>query len=190
MPLPIRADARRSREAIVAAFQRLAEERGADVPMYEVARAAGVGQGTLYRHFPTRSALVAEVFEQVIDRLESDAGGSEHPGSFPRMLTAALRNQMSMHGLTRALSGTDDGMLLLQQLTARAAAAFQEPLAVARAAGTVRADLTTDDVITMMAMLDGVISSLGALDRRDEAADRAIALILEGVLADTTEQHG
>ncbi|WP_024287247.1 TetR/AcrR family transcriptional regulator [Cellulomonas sp. KRMCY2] len=187
---PVRADARRSREAIIAAFERLTVERGADVAMYEVARAAGLGQGTLYRHFPTRSVLVAEVFERIIDHLGLDAGEADDPGRFLRMLTAALRSQVRTHGLTRALRDAQDGMRLLERLTRRAVEAFEEPLAAARAAGVVREDLTTDDVLTMMAMLDGVISSLVALKRRDEAAERAIELLLEGVLVDGSEPPG
>jgi AcrR family transcriptional regulator len=59
---PQRADARRNRDALVAAARSAFATRGPDVPMAEIAQAAGVGNGTLYRHFPERELLIAAVF--------------------------------------------------------------------------------------------------------------------------------
>src|SRR4051812_23662664 len=68
-----RRDAARSRRAIIDAAGRLLGERGGTVPLYEVGRAARVGQATLYRHFPDRSALLAAVFEERLEELEAVA---------------------------------------------------------------------------------------------------------------------
>src|SRR4051795_6932890 len=70
-PRPLRADARRNRELILAAAREAFAEAGHDVQMPDVARAAGVGVGTLYRHFPAKEdlvlALVREKVQSVID---------------------------------------------------------------------------------------------------------------------------
>ncbi|HPX37328.1 MAG TPA: helix-turn-helix domain-containing protein, partial [Mycobacterium sp.] len=64
---PLRADAERNRESIVAAAAELFAERGLSVPLEDVARAAGVGVATLYRRFPTRTDLAIEVFARNLD---------------------------------------------------------------------------------------------------------------------------
>lgn len=78
---PLRADARRNRDALVAAAAEIFRTRGPDVPMLEVAEAAGVGVGTLYRNFPRRESLVAAVFQQGLEEVCNEAGRllAEHP---------------------------------------------------------------------------------------------------------------
>src|SRR6202161_3840216 len=66
---PMRADARRSRERLVAAATQAFAEKGAEAPLEDVAKRAGVGIGTLYRHFPTRLALQAAVFRSQVDTI-------------------------------------------------------------------------------------------------------------------------
>lgn len=70
---PQRADARRNAIAVIEAARTLFAERGIDVPMEEIGRAAGVGKGTLYRHFPTRDHLFAAVSRDRFDRLRAEA---------------------------------------------------------------------------------------------------------------------
>ena len=73
-PRPLRADARRNRERILAAAREAFAEAGRDVQMPEVARAAGVGVGTLYRHFPAKEDLVlALVRDKVQAAIDSPA---------------------------------------------------------------------------------------------------------------------
>ncbi len=66
---PMRADARRNREAILTAATDMFSAQGANAPLEDVARQAGVGIGTLYRHFPTREDLVFAVYKREVDRL-------------------------------------------------------------------------------------------------------------------------
>lgn len=68
----LRADARRNADAIIEAAQAVFTEKGVDVPMEEIARAAGVGKGTLYRHFPTKDHVFAAVSHERFSRLTSD----------------------------------------------------------------------------------------------------------------------
>src|ERR1700742_2795423 len=63
---PMRADARRSRERLIAAATEAFAEKGADAPLEDIARRAGVGISTLYRHFPTRLDLQAAVFRSQV----------------------------------------------------------------------------------------------------------------------------
>ena len=65
----MRADARRNREAILTAATDMFSAHGANAPLEDVARQAGVGIGTLYRHFPTREDLVFAVYKREVDRL-------------------------------------------------------------------------------------------------------------------------
>jgi AcrR family transcriptional regulator len=68
-----RADAERNRQRLLEAAKACFAESGAATSLEEIARAAGVGIGTLYRHFPTRDALVEQVYRDALDRLSADA---------------------------------------------------------------------------------------------------------------------
>jgi len=70
---PRRADARRNHEALLAAAKAVFAQSGTDAPLEEVARRAGVGQGTLYRQFPTREHLFAAIMADTIDLLDRAA---------------------------------------------------------------------------------------------------------------------
>src|SRR5450631_3703142 len=66
---PLRADARRNRDALLVAAAAQFADRGVESPLEDIARSAGVGIGTLYRHFPTRDALIADVYRREVDLL-------------------------------------------------------------------------------------------------------------------------
>jgi AcrR family transcriptional regulator len=72
-PKPLRADARRNYEALVAAGKSVFAREGTDAPLEEVGREAGVGQGTLYRHFPTREHLFVAIMKERVDELDARA---------------------------------------------------------------------------------------------------------------------
>src|SRR5206468_1197163 len=72
-PHPLRADARRNRDRLIAAAREAFAERGADASLDDVARRAGVGPGTLYRHFPTRFALMEAVYRDGVEALCAEA---------------------------------------------------------------------------------------------------------------------
>jgi AcrR family transcriptional regulator len=76
-----RADAERNRRRLLAAAKVSFAKSGGATSLEEIARAAGVGIGTLYRHFPTRDALVEQVYRDALDRLAEDAGrlSKAHP---------------------------------------------------------------------------------------------------------------
>lgn len=70
---PLRADARRNHEALVAAGKSVFARGGTDAPLEDVARQAGVGQGTLYRHFPSREHLFVAIMKERVDALDARA---------------------------------------------------------------------------------------------------------------------
>src|SRR5256885_2422559 len=70
---PRRADAQRNHDAVLAAAKAVFAQAGTDAPMEDVARAAGVGKGTLYRRFPTREHLFAAILQDPVDELDASA---------------------------------------------------------------------------------------------------------------------
>ncbi|MER7277798.1 helix-turn-helix domain-containing protein [Dactylosporangium sp. NPDC000244] len=155
VPTPQRRDAQRNRSAIVRAASELMLSRAA-VLMPEVARRAGVGQATLYRHFRDRPTLVDAVVVDQLARLEADDSRA-----FRELLASALR----LYAVVRPLSAAPDG------LDRRLAAALAPALRRAQEQGRVRPDLVPDDLALLFAMLPGACGD----------GERAIALLLDGV---------
>src|SRR4051812_21699365 len=99
--MTLRADARRNRDQIITTARSVFAERGYDVPMDEIARAAGVGVGTLYRRFPDRDALVRAVATDSLTRIvgEARAAEAEEPTAWQalvRFLTRSAELQVSV----------------------------------------------------------------------------------------------
>ena len=82
----MRSDAARNREKIIEAARVAFRTRGYDVPMDDIVKAAGVGAGTLYRHFPTRESLVDAVMQAWVDRVNDTVGKVLAEGGTPRDL--------------------------------------------------------------------------------------------------------
>src|ERR1700742_4116175 len=95
---PLRRDARRNRDAILTAARQSFAETG-DVPMYEIAKRAGVGQATLYRHFPTRGLIAIAIFAEELDGLDTLAAEhADDPDAFLVLLHAVVDLQVRLHG--------------------------------------------------------------------------------------------
>jgi AcrR family transcriptional regulator len=179
---PRRRDARRNREAILAAARALFAE-SADVPMCEIARRAGVGQGTLYRHFPDRSALAAEVLgEQVscVARLAAEHDGD--PDAFFLLLRALIQSTIYTYAVGELARVDPQVDSRLQQERLRIAAFMRRPLHDAKAAGTLRRDATLDDVFLVVLMARGAMTRAEGPAGRAAAAARVIALACEGLV--------
>lgn len=153
----MRADAQRNRERILeAAVEALSHDSAASLSA--IGKRAGVGQGTLYRHFPDREALIWAVYEREVGELVTGAEKllAEVP---PRR---ALREWMS-HLARFALTKADLGAAMNEPISAEAKAArpgyarvvntIDELLAANRAAGTIRADVTAQDFTSLIAGL-------------------------------------
>jgi AcrR family transcriptional regulator len=178
-----RSDARRNREAILATAREMFAESG-DVAMYEVARRAGVGQATLYRNFPDRNALIAALAVEWIEELERI--GAEHagePDGFFVLLRAIADSAARFHGLVDCAQESPDVASELEPLQQRLNALIKRPLRDAKSAGLVRRDLTVDDVLLLLAMLEGALSREPDAAGRAAAAPRVLALALDGLMA-------
>ncbi|MEV4001496.1 TetR/AcrR family transcriptional regulator [Actinomadura sp. NPDC049753] len=150
---PQRADARRNRERILeAAFEAFAAD-GRLVPLDDIARRAGVGAGTVYRHFPTKEALFQAVVTDRIERIVDEAQAlvrAEEPGeAFYGFLMWVVERAMFNHALCDALAA-DLRTLDARGLDEQFGSALEELLLRAQSAGEVRPDVDVDDVRTLM----------------------------------------
>ena len=182
-PTARRRDALRNRAAIVRAASEVMTSAGSVVPMPEIARRAGVGQATLYRHFPDRSALAAAVIAHHLQRLEAfvatEACG---PAVFRHLLREVLHTQVAMRPLVLLARRFDPGAR--EHYQRRLLAAFREPLRRAQSEGYVHGDVTPADLLLLFAMVQGVAEATDELADARAAADRSIDLVLNGVCRD------
>ena len=182
---PMRADARRNRERLLAAATAAFSEHGADAPLEDIARRAGVGIGTLYRHFPTRLALQEGVFRSQVDAV-CDRGrqlaGDPSPGDAFRAWLLVLSGYLATkRGLSRALIeqlGKDSELLSSCSQVMKATAHML--LERAQQAGAVRADITALDV---MRLVHGVAV---ATEQAPGETDRLLTLMLDGMRGPAT----
>lgn len=154
---PLRADAVRNRARVLDAARASFAAEGLAVPLDTIARRAGVGAGTVYRHFPTKEALFEAVIADQLAALASDAearaAGDGDPGEqFFEFFAALLDDGTRKADLADALTSAGVG---LQQETLASAARLQAALATllerAQRAGAVRPDLDTMDLHALAA---------------------------------------
>jgi AcrR family transcriptional regulator len=177
----MRKDAVRSRRAILDAARELYRD-DSEASFAEIAHGAGVGQATVYRHFDDRQALLAELAEEEMSRLE-DRVGSEPigPRSLEGLLHELVAGQLRSHGLIGAIRAGEVDEGRVRELTERTRALFAPRLEVAQAAGLASADLTLDDMMTVLKMIDGAFATLGDRDERERTARRVVEIIMDGL---------
>ncbi len=180
---PLRADAQRNRDRLLQVAKEAFAQEGVAVPLDEIARRAGVGPGTLYRHFPTKESL----FEAVVhDRLHQlihharESGRSDDPGgALADFLGHLVREAAPKQDLVDALVGS--GIDVRAAVTATAAVLRDEIatlLARAQAAGAVRPDITPAD---LMALLSGFLYALRAHPTAAADPARTLSVLLRGL---------
>ena len=180
-PVPLRRDARRNREAILEAGRELFAD-SADVPMCQVARRAGVGQATLYRNFPDRGALAAEILGERVDRIvELAADHADDPDAFFVLLRSVVNTMAGVYALAELAREDARTDQRLKQNRVVVAELMKGPMRDAKAAGTLRRDLSVEDVFLMLSMLRGAMAGAPGVAGRSEAGHRALALILGGL---------
>ncbi|WP_431896898.1 TetR/AcrR family transcriptional regulator [Nonomuraea sp. bgisy101] len=181
---PMRADARRNYERILAAAAAAIAQDGAEASLEEIARRAGVGSATLHRHFPSRQALLEAVFRDKVETLCAEAGelaaGPDPGGSLAVWLCAVVTHAASNRGLAASLlRGSLQGDPTLGATChALITSAGARLLARAGEAGAVRADVTIADLLTLVNAI-----ALATEQEPDGAAqaDRLLDLALNGV---------
>ena len=177
-----RADATRNRGQLLAVATRVFASAGSEPSMRAIAREAGVGIATLYRHFPTREALVDAVYRDQVARLT--AGARELLGQLPP--AAAMRRWMDLFGdwiatkngmLGTLLAMIESGEIAHARTRTELLAAITTILDAGRAAGDLRPDVTAEDVA---ASLIGIFTVASGPDR-EARAGRLLNLLMDGL---------
>ncbi|WP_431913238.1 TetR/AcrR family transcriptional regulator [Nonomuraea jabiensis] len=184
-----RADAVRNREKILAAARAQITERGPDVGMDEIAGAAGVAVGTLYRHFPTKTDLVAAVIAEFMaqvaadaeaahDRVTAGAGALDEINAFLARVVEASATNHAVKAAAHTL-GADTGADADQH---RAEAALAALIHEAQAAGDVHPDVTVGDIYLLF--------STAPTDQPRATRTRWLTLVLPGLTAGARPADG
>ena len=184
----MRADARRNRERILAAAREVFSEHGAEAQMDEIARRAGVGVGTLYRHFPTKDALVGALVRIKLSdfaararaKFEEDERPWESFADLLREQAEIAARDASQQRMIFAM--THDALEQAAPTIAELIDANQALIDRAKAAGVVREDLVVEDVRTLMCGL-GSIMAADALGVMPYDWRRHLEFVLAGMRA-------
>jgi len=178
----MRADARRSRAKLLEAATTAFAENGADAPLEDIARRAGVGIGTLYRHFPTRVDLQAAVYRSQVETVCAAADEYMVSTAPDQALAGWLRAMVAYlstkRGLSRALVDSlgKDSQLITSCWAAMHDAA-ERLMTRAQDAGMLRDDIKPVDVLRLV---HGVVI---ATEQAPEETDRLLGLMLDGLRA-------
>lgn len=178
LPRPLRADARRNYDALVAAAREVFTEQGMSASLEEIARRAGVGIGTLYRHFPQRDALVEAVYVEEVERMVRDAEQIAE-GNDPwvalelwlrRLVGYVSTKHVLIDGLNRESPVLGTCRTILRESGGRI-------LERAQTAGAARPDVDTSDAMRL-------VQGLAAVTFPSEAdRDRVVGLAIDGLRA-------
>jgi AcrR family transcriptional regulator len=173
-----RADAVDNRERILESARRLLAA-DSEVKLNAVAKAAGVGQGTLYRHFPDRGALLVEVYRADVEKLGSSARRLLERGDAAAALRAwfdeVAEYARVKHGVLAALS-VDAGHRLTEKHAGTFAEAIDLLLRAGRDEGTIRSDVDSSEVLLLLGFLSRVDGDVTA-----ERVHRALDVIVDGL---------
>ncbi|HEX4691196.1 MAG TPA: helix-turn-helix domain-containing protein [Solirubrobacteraceae bacterium] len=161
---PLRADALRNRERLTEAAAAAFRDEGLDVAVDEIARRAGVGVATLYRHFPAKADLVVAVTEAVLEDLGAAAAVAlEGPDAdvVARFLDAALRHQCRNRGFLQTLAQKDLPEAARRRLKRRVTDILAPVVAAGHRSGAIRADVGADELLVVVRMLGVVVATRG-----------------------------
>ncbi|MCJ1679084.1 TetR/AcrR family transcriptional regulator [Streptomyces sp. APSN-46.1] len=185
LPRP-RADAVRNRERILAAAREMLVESGVEAPLDEIARRAGVGNATLYRHFPDRAALVRHVVLFVMDRVAAHAENAlaEEPDAFAALCRFTHAAADERIGALCPMLSEDFDHEHPELLASRAALeeAVETLLATGQDAGLVRTDVGVGDLMMALSQLSRPLPGTECRGV-DRFVHRHLGLLLDGLRA-------
>jgi len=180
----LRADARRNRERVLRAAQQLFATHGLDVSLDEIARSAGVGPGTVHRHFPAKEALFLAVAIDEIKQLVAEAevlAAGDDPAALFEMLSRMMANGAENVAVKSALVAAEfDLRTAAPEVASDLTRHVADLLDRAHAADAVRADLTIDEVMALVAGAFAAIRHASAETSRKRSAHIA-QIILDGL---------
>lgn len=177
----VRADAQRNIDVLLQTALAVFASSGVDAPVREIAEKAGVGVGTVYRHFPRRSDLIAAVFRREIDACADAApvlaAGHEPGEALARWMQRYAAFIATKRGLATALHSGDPAFESLPAyFETRLVPALRTLLEAAAAAGQVRGDVEPDELLNAVARL-----CMQARDEKPGHAERMVALLTDGL---------
>jgi AcrR family transcriptional regulator len=180
--IPLRKDSARTRETILTASEDLLAA-DARASFAEISIAAGVSQATVYRHFPDRPSLLIALMERSLEEIETEVDAWQiGPDAFEALLELTSRHQARYQGVLFAVRrGEVDGPKLAE-FEARTLELFRRPFALAQEAGRLRGGIEIEDVIPLLAMVDGAISAYQDPAGRARAAEKALGVVISGVV--------
>lgn len=179
---PLRADARRNRDTLLETAAALFEQRGIEVPLEEIARQAAVGIGTLYRHFPTRDALIAAVYRREVENLCSGVDellAEQDPdaalAAWMRSFAVYVARKRGMATALKSMVGADSQ--LFAQSRASILDAISTLVGAAVEAGRIRRDVDAGDLLRA---LSGICMANDQPGFSEQTA-RIVDLLLDGL---------
>jgi AcrR family transcriptional regulator len=181
-PKPLRADAQRNRDRLLEVAVRAFSHDGPDVPLDAIAKEAGVGIGTLYRHFPTREALVEAAYRNELAKLcdaapvlLDTAPAAEAMRTWMDRFVDYMATKRGMADALRAVIAS--GGNPYSESKDRMTGALSALLDAGAAAGSLRSDVEAGDVLMS---LFGVSLTAGEPEQRDQAR-RLLDLLMDGL---------
>ena len=177
----MRADAQRKMSALLQSAMEVFQKSGVDAPVREIAESAGVGLGTVYRHFPQRSDLIVAVFQTQVDACADAASvlaGKYEPGkALARWMQRYVDFIATKRGLAAALHSGDPAYSALPvYFNKRLQPALKTLLDAAVAAGKVRPGIEAEDLLRAVATL-----CRGPHDEEPVYARRMVELLVDGL---------
>lgn len=179
----MRADAEKNHRHLLAVASEVVAERGADMSLRDVARRAGVGLGTLYRHFPTREALLDALLRDGFEELAAYGAELEGSVSPEEALTSWLRRCVAgareYRGITTLMmAAIEDPGSALHASCVTMRAAGTRLLSSAQAAGVARSDIDGTDLFALIAALAWLNDQPSTISRADHLFDVLASAIL------------
>jgi len=180
---PLRRDAQRNRDRILAATRAAFQERGLEVGVDEIARRAEVGMGTLYRHFPNKDALIDAVvdarFAELTAAAEAALEAEDAWDGFAGFLDTAVRLQATDRGFKDALAARGRDERRVKAARRRLHTVVGRLVARGREEGAVRPDLATEDVTVLLWATGRIVERTA--DLVPDQAARFLAMHLDGL---------
>ena len=181
-PARLRADARRNRDRLLETAAAAFSEKGVETSLEDIARTAGVGIGTLYRHFPTREHLVEAVYRRELQNLAeaADELSRNHPAdiALEQWMLRFVNYMATKRGMASSLKIiASSNSAMFSEGFGRIREAFERLLTAARDAGLIRKDIGEADLMHAMSSIYSIPDSP---EWRD-SANRLIRLLMDGL---------
>jgi AcrR family transcriptional regulator len=182
----LRSDARRNRESLVASARELFAKHGADVSVEEITQRAGVGMGTLYRHFATKEELIdavlVDAFAGIVDAAERAVGEEDAWAGFTGFLEYAVGLHVRNRGLKDVLASRSQGAKHAKAMRDRLRPLLARMIERAQEQGALRADFAPEDLPVVFWTSARVIDTTAKV--APDYWRRYLSLLLDGLRAD------